>query len=429
MGSVRRWLIWLASRPGRLGERAWARLSLDELCQLAREPDHPLAARAREHVAERWADTRDPSLRAVVVETGAVSAPARPGLSRYVTLALHRRLAEAPEDEVVGALEPLLGDPEPAVVAEAERFALTVSGPTLSTLWLRHLHAYRVRELLLANRNPLPDDALDQAWSLWLSTQDRALWEKLDGRPAANGTERRLSLIVLGLATPAQTYAEVLSGSSSDLVASRALMWCRDRGYAPDSPTERAALFVLTGQVDRYRALDPDGALLARAYRDAPRRLRRRLRAAMSEVEGLNPVRVLTGVGRRPRPLAVVERDYLIRHLAGRRAWDTLWELVLVLPVAHAVRAARAFDGWHAEDERDRALLARLTAVRPADLTPHGLHRLGVPAALRPLVNRPPHRFKAADLSRVEEAMAVDGHGPAARVTALLHARLTHHAG
>jgi hypothetical protein len=418
--------VWLAGRSGRLGERAWARLSLDELCQLARSPDHPLAARAREAVAGRWASSRDPVLRAVVVETGAVAAAVAPQVYRFVTLALHGRLAEAPAERAAIWLLVLLGDPDPDVVAAAERFALTASGPALSALWREHIGVARVRELLLANPGRLPDDMLDQAWSLWLSTSDRRLSEKLDGRPAANGAVGRLSRIVLGLATPAQTYAAVLSGGSSDLVASHALAWCRNRGYAPDDPPARAALFVLTGQVDRYRALDPDGALLARAYRHGQQRLRRRLRAAMTEVEDLDLVRVLTGDGQGKRVITPVEREYLVRHLAGRRAWPSLWNLVLALPLVHAVQAARALDGWRPPGERDRALFEHLAAVRPADLSPQGLRRLAVPARLHALVERPPHLLRASDLPRVEQALSRDGSAPAAPVTRLLHTRLTY---
>ncbi|GAA4720076.1 hypothetical protein Prum_001980 [Phytohabitans rumicis] len=422
-----RWWSWLAGRPGRRGERAWGRLHPDELCQLARTPDHPLAARAQAAVAELWVRTRDPALRAVVVHTGAVAA-ADPDfrLPHLVTLALHRRLDEAPAQGVANGLPALLDDPDPDVVAAAEQFALTASGPALSTLWRARAPAPRVRELVLANPEPLPDDALGAAWSAWLSTPDRRLWDKMDGRPAATGAVGRLSRVVLGLATPAQTYAAVLSGASSDLVASHALRWCRDRGYAPDDPAARAALFVLTGQMDRYRVLDPDGALLARAYHRAPQRLRRRLRAAMTEVDGVNPVRVLTGSDLVRRTMTAAEREYLIRHLAGRRAWDPLWQLALALPLVHAVHAARVFNGWRPPHEPDRTLFERLTAVRPTDLTAQGLDRQAVPARLRPLFERPPHLLRAADLGRVEEALARSAPESATPATALLLARLTH---
>jgi hypothetical protein len=285
-----------------------------------------------EAMAAEWVRTRNPALRASVVETGAVAAPDpdfRPErdvwhltdgamLPHFVTLALHGRLAEAPALGVARGLRALVEDPDPDVVAAAEGFALAASGPVLSVLWRVHAHSPRIREILLANPRPLPGDAVDPVWSVWLSTPDRRLWEKLDGRPATGGAERRPSRIVLGLATPAETCAAALSGGTSDVLVAHAVAMCRDRGYAPDDPLARAALFVLTGQVARYRELDPDSALLARAYQRAPQRLRRRLRAVMSEVEGIDLVRVVSGDDGR-RPMTGTEREYLRRARRTQR--------------------------------------------------------------------------------------------------------------
>jgi hypothetical protein len=175
-------------------------------------------------------------------------------------------------------------------------------------------------------------------------------------------TQPLASRIASGLATPAQACTAVLSGGSSDALVSQAVAICRDRGYAPDDPVARAALFVLTGQVARYRELDPSNALLAHAYQRAPQRLRRRLRAAMSEIGEVDLVQVLTGDGR--RPLAGTEREYLVRALTGRRAWGDLWRLVLQLPLKQAVDVARLFHGWQPPTARERVLLDCLHAVR-----------------------------------------------------------------
>ncbi|MGN9911758.1 hypothetical protein ACTMTJ_29890 [Phytohabitans sp. LJ34] len=320
--------------------------------------------------------------------------------------------APTPE-EVACGLRALVDDPDPDVVASAREFALVASGPVLSLLWRAHAADPRIREILLDNPRPLPDDAVDSAWSAWLSTPDRRLWEKLDGRPATQGVERRSSRIVLGLATPAETYAAALSGGTSDLVVSHAVAICRDRGYTPDDPMARAALFVLTGQVARYRELDPDSGLLARAYRRAPQRLRRRLRAAMSEIEGIDLVRVLSGGGFGRRALTEVERDYLVRTLAGRRAWPELWHLVLVIPLVHAVEVARLFDGWRPPPGRDGDLFDRLLAVRARDL-----RKMATPA--QKVFEREPHLLRKSTLDYLGRTH------PDKAVTDLLAARLAH---
>lgn len=334
-----------------------------------------------------------------------------------------RRARSAPVPEAASTPEEIAArwlktveDPDPDVSAAGREFALAASGPVLSVLWRAYVRFPHVREILLDNPRPLPDDAVDEAWSAWLSTPDRRLWEKLDGRPANRGPERRLSRIVLGLATPAETYGAALSGGSSDVVVTRAVAICRDRGYAPDDPAARAALFVLTGQVARYRELDPESALLARAYRRAPQRLRRRLRATMSEVEGIDLVRVLSRGGSGRRALTEVEREYLVRTLAGRRAWEELWRLVLILPLVHAVEVAREFDGWRPPAGRDGDLFDCLLAVRARELRK-------LARAAREIFERQPHLLREAAQDHLASRHADRA------VTDLLRARLAHRYG
>ncbi|MDQ7905660.1 hypothetical protein RB614_14170 [Phytohabitans sp. ZYX-F-186] len=309
-------------------------------------------------------------------------------------------------------LRAVLDDPDPAVAGAAEEYVRTATGQRLSTLWLAHAGHPRVREILLDDPRRVPDDVVDAAWSLWLSTPDRRLWEKLDGRPATGGTARQPSRILLGLATPAETCAAALSGGSSDLLVAHAVAICRDRGYAPDDPVARAALFALTGQVARYREVDPDSALLARAYQRAPQRLRRRLRAAMSEVEGIHLVPVVGGDGR--RALTETEREYLVRTLTNRRAWEELWRLALLLPLAHAIGVARRFDGWRPVEERDRALFDRLLAVKDRDLR-------SLPPPARALFERQPHLLRKAIPRYLEQTDPV--------LVDLLRTRLAHGQG
>ncbi|BCB79562.1 hypothetical protein Pflav_059720 [Phytohabitans flavus] len=327
------------------------------------------------------------------------------------TLARLWRLAEAPTVDVVRGLPALLEHPDPEVVTAAEEFAGTASGPVLSMLWGRHAFTPRIRELLLDNPLPLPDDAVNVAWSVWLYTPDRRVWEKIDGRTATHA-ERRVSHIVLGLATPAETWAAALSGGTSDVVVAHAMTICRDRGYAPDDPLERAALFVLTGQAARYRELDPESVLLTHAYQRAPQRLRRRLRASMSELEGIDLVGVVCGDGR--RAMTETERDYLVRGLTSRRAWEELWRLVLHLPLAQAIPVARMFDGWRPAESRDRALFDCLLSVQERDL-----RRLSTQA--QALFERPPHLLRKAIPKYLDRADPV--------MIDLLRARLAHRNG
>ncbi|GKQ41110.1 hypothetical protein ALMP_76290 [Streptomyces sp. A012304] len=112
---------------------------------------------------------------------------------------------------------------------------------------------------------------------------------------------------------------------------------------APEEPTDRAAYLVLIGQFAQRRALDPDGSLLALAYRAAPPRIRARLRTAMAAEGDGEVIRVVVTGDRRDRvaEMSYDELDYLGHHLAERQDWAELRRLVRDLPLAKGAAAAR----------------------------------------------------------------------------------------
>lgn len=141
---------------------------------------------------------------------------------------------------------------------------------------------------------------------------------------------------------------------------------CVRHELVPDNEIERALFFVLTGQHERYEALDPDGTLLAGGYRGAPEATRKALRDTMLGLGAVDLVRV---VAERPdHPLTGTEADYLATQLARAGEWDRLWRLVPTFPLASAVRAAPLFGHWRPPDDAGRALLRRLATTDPAAL-------------------------------------------------------------
>ncbi|MFI0482948.1 hypothetical protein [Actinomadura sp. 9N215] len=126
--------------------------------------------------------------------------------------------------------------------------------------------------------------------------------------------------------------AELPEGDVQDLLAA-----------APDEPADRAAYLTLIGQHAQRQALDPDGSLLALAYRAATPRVRERLRALAAAAEDIGVVRVLVTGDQRDRIAEMTrdELDYLGRHLADHRQWDELRRLARDLPVAEALAALR----------------------------------------------------------------------------------------
>jgi hypothetical protein len=150
----------------------------------------------------------------------------------------------------------------------------------------------------------------------------------------------------------------------------------------PKKPADRVRFLALTGQTERRRALDPDGALLARAYRTAHRRTRARLRELLAGDGDVDMLRIMAeDAHRRTTRLSPGEREYLASELARRRDWAGLWRLARDLPVLDAAEVARLIDpGWRPDPQRDRDLLTLLARADPAVLRParEALHRGGV---------------------------------------------------
>jgi hypothetical protein len=146
--------------------------------------------------------------------------------------------------------------------------------------------------------------------------------------------------------------------------------YCVEHDLVPDNPVQRALFFVLTGQHQRYQALDLDGTLLAGAYRGASEATREALRETMLGVGELNLVRVIAD--RPDRVLTGAEADYLARQVADAGDWERLWRLIPAMPLASAVRAARLFPHWRPDDGAGRDFFARLAGTNPDAITALG---------------------------------------------------------
>ncbi|NUP30238.1 MAG: hypothetical protein HOU01_00770 [Streptomycetaceae bacterium] len=125
---------------------------------------------------------------------------------------------------------------------------------------------------------------------------------------------------------------------------------------APEEPADRAAYLALIGQTAQREALDPDGSLLALAYRAATGEVRTRLRTVMAAEGDAEVIRVVVTGEQRDRiaELSYDELDYLGRHFAEHQRWDELRRLARDLPLDRAVAAAALLPehertGGHAE--------------------------------------------------------------------------------
>ncbi len=135
---------------------------------------------------------------------------------------------------------------------------------------------------------------------------------------------------------------------------------------------QRAVFFVRTGQPEQYRALDPEGALLALGYRSASLDVRRALLERMTALGDIDVLRVLAGQ-RSDRDdfasLSGLERFHLVEQLRARRDWDRLWSLVPLMPLYDAVHIAERLHDWRPSGRDDQRVFEALRTLSPGGVT------------------------------------------------------------
>jgi hypothetical protein len=265
----------------------------------------------------------------------------------------------------------------------------------------------------------------DVLWRAWLAGPEERIWTVLP--PYVQG----------------RVFAEAVNPARSAAERAAIGAFCAAHGQAPPDTAERAMFYVLTGQLVQHRAADPDGALLAVAFRRARGPARVLVRQTLVEAGDLDLIGVIAGTGRdRPAAITADEAGYLIGQLAGQRDWAVLWELAQDLPAASAVAALARFpDGWQPAGERDQALfscLAHVSAKRIArarnSLNPRRMKRGRLSrwrasgnrsgrdvgpdpraATVTELADRPQSSLKPSDLATIAVALRDGTGGPAAR--------------
>ncbi|MBC6458164.1 hypothetical protein [Actinomadura sp. HBU206391] len=285
---------------------------------------------------------------------------------------------------------------------------------------------------LLEGSPSIPDEVVNAAWRDWFDEHDATLWSLLERwrRPCSDAQRRSLSLLTLGDDAPVDTPVLIEAAvrfdhpigerararlpapgeaAAVDLFCAAAvdspdaIAFCAAHHLAPSDEVRRAVFFVRTGQHEQYRALDPDGELLALGYRSASAQERASLRAAMTTLGDIDALRVLAGRSAHRGDISSLteqERSYLVRRLAGDGEWERLWRLTVLLPLTEAVDAVRAF-GDRPSDAGDRHVFEALRAADPRTV------RTCVEALSAPTL---PHaRFRLGDLDgRLGPPVAVD---------------------
>ena len=222
--------------------------------------------------------------------------------------------------------------------------------------------ARRAWRILAAAADGGDRSAISAVYRSWLRAPDEETWKLLSRWRA-----------------PSALAADVLAAAADPgrPAGQRALLgaFCARHGLAPEQDGPRALFHVLTGQAAQHRAADPDGTLLAAAYRAAEEPARAAVREALAEAGDLDLARAVLVARDRDRvaPQAGEERRYLARQLADHRDWAGLWRLAKELPLAEAVTATRlSGDGWPSRCPPSRAWQG---AVREARARPPGNDR------------------------------------------------------
>ena len=185
---------------------------------------------------------------------------------------------------------------------------------------------------------------LAATWTMAAYQKDPAVLRELAGWPLPGSDATTL------------LNAAVEPGNSAEIRAILGEIIPGEEARRRDRPWQ-ARYFLMTGQTERYRELDPDGTLLAAAYRDPDARIRGALREAVVATGEPGLVRGLSAVGERDPQARVTanERDQVAAALAGREDWAGTWRLATALPLADAMPLARSLAGrWSPGDPREQ---------------------------------------------------------------------------
>jgi hypothetical protein len=278
------------------------------------------------------------------------------------------------------------------------------------------LGRYCWRRLVRIGRHGQPWErryaAYTRAWLLWCRDPDDDGWTYLSQQYPIKRTADLFA---------AASAVSPGGGDRSALVA-----FCVRHRLAPGDPVERARFYALTGQGEQRRALDPDGALIAVAYREARSETRAALRESLDDPDDLDVAVAIARTGiSSARAERTPEQKAEIRHLTGQldrlREWAGLWRLVQDMSLLDAVEAMRLMDTeWRPDARREHELFALLASADPDRLTiaANSMSAASGLELLSELVDRPQDSWQRADL---ETALRARGTVKAAKAAGPLY--------
>jgi len=144
-----------------------------------------------------------------------------------------------------------------------------------------------------------------------------------------------------------------------------------DKGYAPHEAGRRALFYFLTGQTERYEALDFDHALLRRKYETGDAEIRQRIAARVRVSGRVELTAVLQGKREKRQLSQMTSREWeiVVKLLADDQRCDELWALMFeALPEwsAEALRILKEAS-YRPPSASDGAVFDKLCKLRPAE--------------------------------------------------------------
>jgi WD40 repeat protein len=334
---------------------AWRDLLRLELARL----DRP---ECRDAVCAVWADTGNASLAALVRAFAHVpEAPPRLRVRTALHLQFRGILDGAGAEEVV-ALAEAGGDPaEEELAARARDWLARLDDPAalevLATRWADTRDPRLLPPVARTGHLPRPPRArlllalklgrLDVASRTGAGEVKDLLAARADADPAIASSARA----ALGqLADPDAREALCQLALDDPLARDAALA----AGYLPRRPERQALFLLLTGQWDRYDALDFERRLLRAAYQSAAPDLRKRL-ADRARSAGRADLIASLAAGPGAGPLSPDEWQLTLDSLDSASAWPQLWDLARAAPPRWAARILRRLaekaPGWRPPGE------------------------------------------------------------------------------
>jgi hypothetical protein len=234
--------------------------------------------------------------------------------------------------------------------------------------------ARRAWRKLVAAADGGDQDAIEAVWREWLHQLDDVRWELLTRWRSPDDLARAL---LAAAVDPARTRGERKAIGQ----------FCARHGFTPDDDVQQVLFHALTGQVAQRRAEDPDGQMLAGAYKAASEPTRSVLREALILDGGIELIGVPAAA--RGQPRAVIRRARANAKPVGGSGPDQQWRMVRELPLAEAVTAVRRLGkDWRLATEGERVLFDQLMRTDPERYA-SARDALAGPAVIRVTVQDP----------------------------------------